>query len=83
MTLIHAQMNQHYEEKVTEYEVTMSKGFQTLTSSMVAMETAQAIVPFRAPVEEKLLIKGMVFGDFSKCLYPAQKFDSNPERESR
>ena len=44
------------------------------------MQTDQAILPFRAPVEEKLLIRGMVFGGFAKCLYPAQKFDSDPER---
>jgi type III restriction enzyme len=80
VTLIHAQMNQHYVEKATEYEVTVSKGFQTLTSSMAAMQTDQAILPFRAPVEERLLIKGMVFGGFTKCLYPAQKFDSDSER---
>ena len=73
-------MNQHYVEKVTEYEVTVSKGFQTLTSSMAAMQTGQAILPFRAPVEERLLIRGMLFGGFSKCLYPAQKFDSDTER---
>jgi type III restriction enzyme len=80
VTLIHAQMNQHYVEKATEYEVTVSKGFQTLTSSMAAMQTDQAILPFRAPVEERLLIRGMLFGGFSKCLYPAQKFDSDSER---
>jgi len=80
VTLIHAQMNQHYVEKATDYEVSVSKGFQTLTSSMAAMQIDQAILPFRAPVEDKLLIRGMVFGGFSKCLYPAQKFDSDPER---
>ena len=73
-------MNQHYEEKATEYEVTPARGFQTLTSSMAAMQTDQAILPFRAPVEEKLLIRGMLFGGFSKCLYGAQKFDSDTER---
>jgi type III restriction enzyme len=80
VTLIHAQMNQHYVEKATEYEVTVSKGFQTLTSSMAAMQTDQTILSFRAPVEERLLIRGMLFGGFSKCLYPAQKFDSDTER---
>jgi type III restriction enzyme len=73
-------MNQHYVERATEYEVTVSKGFQTLTSSMATMQTDQEILPFRAPVEERLLIKGMVFGGFAKCLYPAQKFDSDTER---
>jgi type III restriction enzyme len=80
VALIHAQMNQHYVEKAKEYEVTVSKGFQTLTSAMAAMQTDQAILPFRAPVEEKLLIRGMLFGGFAKCLYPAQKFDSDAER---
>ena len=80
VTLIHAQMNQHYVEKAAEYEVTVSKGFQTLTSSMAAMQTDRAILAFRAPVEERLLIRGMLFGGFSKCLYPAQKFDSDTER---
>jgi type III restriction enzyme len=80
VTLIHAQMNQHYVEEATEYEVTVAKGFQTLTSSMAAMQTNQAILPFRAPVEERLLIRGMLFGGFSKSLYPAQKFDSDTER---
>jgi type III restriction enzyme len=69
VTLIHAQMNQHYVERATEYEVTVSRGFQTLTSSMAAMQINQAILPFRAPVEERLLIRGMIFGGFSKCLY--------------
>jgi type III restriction enzyme len=80
VSLIHAQMNQHYVEKATKYEVTVSKGFQTLTSSMAAMQTDQTILQFRAPVEERLLIRGMLFGGFSKCLYPAQKFDSDTER---
>jgi type III restriction enzyme len=31
-------------------------------------------------LEERLLIKGIVFGGFTKCLYPAQKFDSDSER---
>ena len=80
VTLIHAQMNQHYIERATEYEVTVPKGFQTLTASMAAMQSDQAILPFRAPVEERLLIRGMLFDGFSKCLYPAQKFDSDSER---
>jgi type III restriction enzyme len=80
VTLIHAQMNQHYVEKETEYEVTVHKGFQTLTSSMAAMQTDQEILPFRAPVEERLLIKGMVFGGFAKCVFDTQKFDSDTER---
>jgi type III restriction enzyme len=31
-------------------------------------------------VDEKLLIKGMLFGGFKKCLHLAQKFDTDTER---
>ncbi len=78
--LVHTQMNQYYIEKATEYQVTMSKGFQTLTSSSAEVELGKSARDFRQPVEEKLLIRGMVFGGFEKCLYPAQKFDSDTER---
>jgi type III restriction enzyme len=66
--------------KVSEGNSSVSKGFQTLTSSMAAMQTNQTMLFFRSPVEERLLIRGMVFSGFTKCLYPAQKFDSDSER---
>jgi type III restriction enzyme len=80
VNLIHSQMNAHFDNGMTEYEVTVSKGFQTLRDTSAAMQVDQEIRPFRAPVEERLLIKGMVFGGFTRCLYPAQKFDSDSER---
>jgi type III restriction enzyme len=78
--LVHTQMNQHYIEKATEYLVSVSKGFQRLSSSSAEVELGTNARDFRQPVEEKLLIRGMVFGGFKKCLYPAQKFDSDTER---
>jgi type III restriction enzyme len=78
--LVHTQMNQHYIEKATEYLVSVSKGFQRLSSSSAELELGKSARDFRQPVEEKLLIRGMVFGGFRKCLYPAQKFDSDTER---
>jgi len=78
--LVHTQMNQHYIEKATEYQVSVSKGFQRLSSSSAEVELGKNAREFRQPVEERLLIRGMVFGGFSKCLYPVQKFDSDTER---
>jgi type III restriction enzyme len=78
--LVHTQMNQHYIEKATEYQVSVPMGFQRLSSSSAEVELGKSARDFRQPVEEKLLIRGMVFGGFRKCLYPAQKFDSDPER---
>lgn len=78
--LVHTQMNQHYEEKATEYVVSAPKGFQTLTASSAEVESGKGARNFRQPVEDRLLIRGMVFGGFAKCLYAALKFDSDSER---
>ena len=78
--LVHIQMNQHYVEKATSYVSSAPKGFQTLTPGSAEMELGKTARNFRQPVEEKLLIRGMVFGGFRKCLYSTLKFDSDPER---
>jgi len=78
--LVHTQMNQHYVEKATEYEVTVARGFQRLSSSSSEVELGSNARHFRQPIEDKLYIRSIVFGGFSKCLYPAVKFDSDPER---
>lgn len=77
---IHTQMQQHYWEKVVGYEATVSKGFETLRSNSFAALAGQDVKPFRAPVEDRLYIRGMLFGGFSRCLYPTQKFDTDTER---
>ena len=78
--LVHTQMNQHYVEKATEYQVTVARGFQRLSSSSAEVELGKNARSFRQPVEDKLYIRSLVFSGFVKCLYPAVKFDSDPER---
>jgi type III restriction enzyme len=78
--LIHAQMVQHFEEKATAYEAHVSKGFTTLKPGTFSVPAGESVRSFRTTVDDKLLIKGMLFGGFKKCLYPAQKFDSDSER---
>jgi type III restriction enzyme len=78
--LIHAQMLEHYQERATSYEARVSKGFTTLHASSFAVPADEAPRNFRAPVDEKLMIKGLLFSGFRKCLYPAVKFDSDTER---
>ncbi|MBX3412784.1 MAG: DEAD/DEAH box helicase family protein [Pirellulales bacterium] len=77
---IYAQMQQHYFETATSYEVKITKGFRTLHSTNVLAAADEDIRPFRQPVEDRKYIRGMVFGGFAKCLYPSQKFDSDSER---
>lgn len=78
--VIYAQMQQHYFETATSYEVKITKGFRTLHSTNVLAAADEDIRPFRQPVDDRKYIRGMVFGGFSKCLYPSQKFDSDSER---
>ena len=77
---IYAQMQQHYFETATSYEVKITKGFRTLHSTNVLAAADEDIRPFRQPVEDRKYIRGMVFGGFTKCLYPSQKFHSDSER---
>jgi type III restriction enzyme len=78
--LIHAQMQEHFVEEATEYEVHISKGFNVLTPSAFNAPEDETPRPFRHPVDNKKDIRSMLFGGFARCLYPVQKFDSDTER---
>ena len=78
--LVHVQMQEHYEEKATAYEAHVSKGFTTLRPNNYSAPAGEVERDFRVPVVERQDIRKMIFGGFSKCLYPVQKFDSDSER---
>jgi len=80
--LIHSQMQDHFVESATEYEATVTKGFRTLSSSNCTIAEEEDVRDFRLAIPDgkKNQIKSMIFGGFDKCLYPVQKFDSDPER---
>jgi len=80
VNLIHAQMQEHYEEKAAAYEAHVSKGFTTLRPNNYSAPAGETERAFRAPVTEKQDIRRMLFGGFRKCLYRVQKFDSDSER---
>jgi type III restriction enzyme len=77
---IHSQMMQHFWETATEYVVTVSCGFTSLRPCNVNALSNEAPRSYRETVTDVGRIKQMLFGGFSKCLYPLQKFDSDTER---
>lgn len=77
---IYVQLQEHYFETATSYEVKITKGFRTLHSTNVLTAADETVRYFREPVDDKRYIRGMLFGGFKKCLYPSQKFQSDPER---
>jgi type III restriction enzyme len=77
---IHAQMAAHFYESSSGYEVVVSRGFTALKEPTYTVAAGQPVRNYRDTVDEPSRIKQMVFGGFSKCLYPQQKFDSDTER---
>lgn len=77
---IHAQMARHFWEKADTYEVEVRSGFTPLKTCAYTVAAGQSVQPYRDTVNDKGKIKQMLFGGFSKCLYPVQKFDSDTER---
>ena len=78
---IFEQMKQHYWETPTDYRATVAKGFQLLKPQAFNVPNDRAIWDFRKPVVPAGDTRKHVFGSFSRCCYPYQRFDSNEERE--
>ena len=77
---IRSQMMAHFFEEATNFEVQVSRGFTELKACNYTVTAGQAPRHFRETVEDVGRIKAMLFGGFTKCLYPLQKFDSDTER---
>lgn len=80
--LVHAQMQAHFVHVATKYEAHVTQGFKTLRAGSYALDEGEKPRDFRLPLAEgeKGRIRGMLFGGFRKCLFPAQRFDSDTER---
>jgi type III restriction enzyme len=77
---IHAQMQEHYWENVTEYDVEVRQGFCELKEC--AYTTSPELqFDFHQSPSDKSNMAQYLFNGFSRCLYPAQKFHSDTERK--
>ncbi len=77
---LHTQMAEHFWEQADTYEVEVRSGFTPLKTCAYTVAAGQTVQLYRDTVSDKGKIKQMLFGSFSKCLYPVQKFDSDTER---
>jgi type III restriction enzyme len=78
---VHVQMQEHYWEKATGYEVKISKGFSELKPSAYTASASEPVLDYRQPPADKSNMAKYLFGGFKKCLYPVQKFQSDAERK--
>lgn len=82
VTLVHAQMRAHFVHVAANYEAHVTQGFTTLQAGSYALDEGEKPRDFRLPLAEgeKARIRNMLFNGFAKCLFPAQRFDSDTER---
>jgi type III restriction enzyme len=78
---VHAQMQEHYWESATGYEVKISKGFSDLKPSAYTASATEPVLDYRPAPEDKSNMAKYLFGGFKRCLYPVQKFQSDAERK--
>jgi type III restriction enzyme len=78
---IHVQMQEHYWEEAAGYEVKVSKGFTELKQSAYTSSVQEPPADYRVAPADKSNMAKYLFGNFQRCLYPVQKFDSDTERK--
>lgn len=78
---VHVQMQEHYWEKATGYEVKISKGFSELKQRAYTASASNLILDFRQPPADKSNMGKYLFGGFKRCLYREEKFQSDAERK--
>jgi type III restriction enzyme len=78
---VHVQMQEHYWEKATGYEVKISKGFSELKPSAYTASASEPVLDYRQPPADKSNMAKYLFGGFKRCLYPVQKFQADSERK--
>lgn len=77
---IFQQMKKHYWETPTDYRARVTKGFRSLEPQAYNATQQDALKDYRQQITPKSDTKKYLFGGFSKCGYPIQKFDSDAER---
>jgi len=80
---IFEQMMTHYRETALgedDYEVTVTRGFTLLEPQPMNVAHGQRVRDFRQAVAPLSETRKHVFAGFTKCCYPLQRFDTDPER---
>jgi type III restriction enzyme len=78
---VHAQMQNHFWEDVSGYEVQISKGFTELRPSAYTYSAGEPPLDYRVSPSDKSNMAKYLFAGFKRCLYSVQKFASDPERK--
>jgi len=79
---VHAQMQSHFwQDSRVDYEVVITRGFTALRPSAYTAAAGEPPLDFRISPSDKTNMARYLFGDFKRCLYSVQKFQSDTERQ--
>jgi len=78
---IYTQMQVHYWEQATSYDVKITKGFTELKASAYTASAKEPTLDYRVSPPDKSNMAKYLFNGFQYCLYPVQKFQSDAERK--
>lgn len=79
---VHAQMQNHFwQDSDVEYDVVVTRGFTDLRPSAYTAVAGEKPLDFRTSPADKSNMSKYLFAGFKRCLYPVQKFQSDPERK--
>jgi type III restriction enzyme len=79
---VHAQMQKHFwQDTQVAYDVVITRGFTELRNSAYTAGADEVPLDFRISPSDKSNMSRYLFGGFSRCLYPTQKFQSDAERK--
>ena len=78
---IHVQMQEHYWEETAGHDIVVSKGFNELKPRNYSQPEEASMLDFRESPADKSNMARYLFTGFSRCLYPEEKFQSEPERK--
>lgn len=79
---VHAQMQQHFwQDTQVEYEVVVTRGFTSLRPTAYTAAADEPSLDFHISPPDKSNMSRYLFGAFTRCLYPTQKFQSDAERK--
>ena len=79
---VHAQMQKHFwQDTDVDYEVVVTRGFHGASAKRLHAAAGEQPLDFRTSPADKSNMSKFLFGGFTRCLYPVQKFQSDAERK--
>lgn len=81
VTLIHNQMQSHYEQHDYRFANEVAHGFISLKSARYAIRVGQEPVHFDGHIDPTSSVNDLLFTGFKRSSYPVIKFDSHSERQ--